>query len=632
MRIPLSILIVLLALTLTAGSARAQGPADEPPPPPAQSIEELEGRLTAIMDEHSVPGAAVVLVTGDEVLWEGALGVADVESGRPVTPETLFRIGSISKSFVGLAALQLEERGQLDLNAPLAEVAPEVAFENRWEATDPVRVVHLIEHTSGFANLRPRHYLLNDGGLTLEEGLAETASLRRSQWRPGTYNQYSNVGPGVAAYVIQKIVGEPYEAYVAESIFEPLGMASATFFVTDAILPRLATSYAADGRSALPHTNIILRPSGAITVEPREMAPFLQMLLNEGRYGESTIVAPDSIERMRRPATMLGARNGLEVGYALGSTPYETDGFTYFGHSGGVDGFTSDYGVLPEGDRGYFLVLNSANGAAIYEMIEEIHRFLTRDLSPPPAPESAALSEAELDALVGSYAPTVPIMGEPLQPLEAAFAFFDVTHDGENLTLNSPLTGVSTLYPLGPRQFRGEEGRGASIAFTEDAEGRMILQDGLGLNARRIAPWELWLRLGTALLFVVGLVTTLLFALIWIPRLLLRRLNAPHLSVRLFPLLALLAFLGMYVTVFVAALGGDAAATFGRPTAPALVIFLLSLAFGLFSAAGFVQALRELRWPIVRGVKLHSLLVSSVNLIVAVAMVGWGLIGYMSWR
>ena len=66
-------------------------------------------------------------------------------------------------------------------------------------------------------------------------------------------------------------------------------------------------------------------------------------------------MTPASIERMRRPATMLGARNGLEVGYALASTPYEMDGFTYYGHSGGIDGFVSDYGVLPEGDLGYFI-------------------------------------------------------------------------------------------------------------------------------------------------------------------------------------------------------------------------------------------------------------------------------------
>ncbi len=121
-------------------------------------------------------------------------------SGRDATGDTLFRIGSISKMFVSLSVLMLQEQGQLALDDLVRSRIPDVAFENPWEQTDPVRIVHLLEHTTGFDDLTFREYA-HGRLVTLKEGLDYEPRSRKSRWRPGTRFSYCNSGPPMAAYI-----------------------------------------------------------------------------------------------------------------------------------------------------------------------------------------------------------------------------------------------------------------------------------------------------------------------------------------------------------------------------------------------------------------------------------------------
>ena len=113
-----------------------------------QTIDELLTAIDAVLQEHDTPGIAIAIVNEDGPEYIGALGMADVESGTAADADTLFRIGSTSKMFVGLSVLQLVEEGRLSFEDKLADLAPEIEFENPWEETDPVRLVHLLEHTT----------------------------------------------------------------------------------------------------------------------------------------------------------------------------------------------------------------------------------------------------------------------------------------------------------------------------------------------------------------------------------------------------------------------------------------------------------------------------------------------------
>jgi len=165
-------------------------------PKPAQSIGELQQQLEKILKETHTPGVSVAIVGRDGPEWIAGLGTADVANGTPVTPETLFRIGSTSKAFVSLSILKLANEGKLSLQDPVRRLAPEVWFENRWEATDPVRVVDLLEHTTGWDDLHLREYakdVLRQWAFgrrsTMTITRASHAGHRGRAWRTATRDQ-----------------------------------------------------------------------------------------------------------------------------------------------------------------------------------------------------------------------------------------------------------------------------------------------------------------------------------------------------------------------------------------------------------------------------------------------------------
>src|SRR6266513_4827356 len=147
---------LLLSVTTTCpalGADDTSGP---------KSIPELQMRIETVLQETKTPGAAIAIVSRDKVQWVAGIGKADVAANKPVTAETLFRIGSVSKGFAALAALKLQEEGKLKLTDTVKQWVPEVAFINPWEATDPVRLVHLMEHTAGFDDIHLREYAHNE--------------------------------------------------------------------------------------------------------------------------------------------------------------------------------------------------------------------------------------------------------------------------------------------------------------------------------------------------------------------------------------------------------------------------------------------------------------------------------------
>ena len=142
-------LVALVALSCAAASALAQGQ-DDPVP---QTVEEFRGAAARVLAETGVPGAGLALVRQNGVEWVGGVGYADREQQSPVTADTAFRVGSISKTFVAMGLVQLAEDGFLNLDAPVQEVAPDIEIDNPWDETHPVLVIHLLQHTAGFDDM-----------------------------------------------------------------------------------------------------------------------------------------------------------------------------------------------------------------------------------------------------------------------------------------------------------------------------------------------------------------------------------------------------------------------------------------------------------------------------------------------
>ena len=623
---------LLVALVVPVSAAAAQGTDSVAPP---RTVLELEARIRDVLAETHTPAIGIALVTRDSALWIAGLGIADVASGRPATDHTLFRIGSTSKAFVSLLALQLEEQGVLSLDDPVRARAPEIAFANRWEATHPVRIVHLLEHAAGWDDLALRDYATNDPSLTLRAGLDANPKTRTSRWRPGTRVSYCNSGPGVAAYIAERVTGQPFEDLVRERLFRPIGMTTATYLVPDPP-EALATLYHTDGVTPFPYWHILQRPAGAINASARDMAAYVRFLLNRGTVAGRQVVPTDAVVRMERPRSSLTARSGLALGYGLHLSTYVDSQFVWVGHDGGVAGGLTMMGYRPDQSVGFAFMINSGSGEALRQISRLVRDFLTRDaaVSPPPTAPISDLARAR----AGWYRADNPRV-QGLYFIERIFGVVRL-RTADSVLLVRPLTGKTRRFvPVDERRFRQPFEPAATLALVDDGDnGRPAAIELMGYllptSLRRVPAWTVWVPVVVGVVFALGSVVTVLFALLWGARLVWRRVRRrptaiPHLAVRLWPLVALLMLGGFYAVIALSL--EEIIPRFGAPTVWSIGALVCSTLFPIAAAGGVIAVLRAPRATTGRVTWWYGAVVSTANLIVAAYLVANGIFAWRSW-
>ena len=624
-RIALTPPAVLLVL---AAAVHAQNAAEEKPAP--TSFEELEAGITGILEETATPGVGIAVVSPDEILWIAGIGKADVASGRPATAETLFRIGSTSKGFVSLAVLKLQEEGRLSLDDTLRERAPEIEFVNRWEETDPVRLVHLLEHTSGFDDIHLAEYASNDPKpVTLREGLDHHPDSRITRWRPGTRFSYCNSGPAAAAYVVEKVTGQRFEDYVQASFFEPIGMTSATYFLTEEVERGGATLYQADGMTPNPYWHISMRPSGAINASARDMAAYLRFYLQRGSLDGQPLLSQASIERMERATSTWGAQAGLGAGYGLSNYTSAEQGFVFHGHEGGVNGGLTEMAYLPEHGLGYAFMINSGNGESYSGISDLVRGFLVRNLPEPRLPTPAMVPTELASIYAGFYIPASPRAAVE-QFADNIVGQVRLSTNGESLHLEPLLVGDARDYVAVTDRLARRSGRSlTSLALLETGNDATFIEAD-SQTFRRIPGWIAWGKIVWLAMATFLLATSILFALVWVPRRLFGRLKiAPHLSVRVWPLVSILALVG-FVAIFVVGLA-DAIPRLGQVTVYSVGQMVLSIVFAATALWALVAVLRARNARMNRIVWWHSLVVAASANSIALYLLYWGLIGLRTW-
>ncbi len=625
-------LFVLVFGLCISGCSKHEKEEEKPPP---QSLTELEQSIRDILQETKTPGVGVALVTKEEVPWVAGIGKADVEADKDVTTDTLFRIGSISKSFVSLAVLKLQEEGRLHLEDRIHDRAPEVAFTNRWEDSEPVRLVHVLEHTAGFDDIALCEYAASDPTIGLRDALAFHPPSRTARWRPGTHFSYCNSGPVVAAYVVEKAAGVRFENFIQEQFFDPLEMKTASYFLTESVKRNLAKSYGNDGRREIAYWHIIDRPSGSINATPTEMAHLVQMLLGRGKYKGVALLKPESIERMETPMTTLAGQQGLRAGYALGNYTSSYKGFLFQGHNGGIEGFLSSYAYLPDHGVGYFFSINAGNAEGFKKIEDLLRSYLTRDLSKPAMPAAYEGSADRFHVWAGYYEPITPRV-ELTRFLERLLGILHIKAEDEKL-LAQPVLGESKEWiPVAEGQFRSKDDPVATVAFLRGDSGESILQSYAGStrgNFRLIPGWLAWTEWLLTALSLLLMLSSILFALIWVPRKLFRRMQGvPGMSIRVIPLLSIFCLAGAFALLILPSSDADALfAHFGKLTVWSIGVCALTWLFAVGAVAGLVQIFRARNWPIRRGVYIHALLVSLANVIVLSYLAYWGIIGLRTW-
>jgi CubicO group peptidase (beta-lactamase class C family) len=600
-------------------------------PPHPKTLQEVQQAMKDVLDREHVPGAGVALVANGQVLWCGGIGEADIAAKRAVNCETEFRVGGISKTFVALALLKLQEDGKINLYARLQDVAPEIPSKNLWGATHPVRIVNLLEHTAGFDDMEPSeiYNFRHRYDFPLLDVFKRFGEPQTVRWPPGTRMSFSNPGNAVAAYLIEKVSGMPFDQYIRDNFLRPMGMEHADYTFKEANRALLATGYEGNPPRPSKYPFIYLRPAGDLKASPGELAKLVQLLLRRGKAGDAQLLNTESIFRMETPETTWAAKNGLRLGYGLCNCTSVDGGVVTHGHDGGIEGFVSSYRYMPEQNWGYVILLNSGNSQQALDSLNRLAiDFLSKDFLKPQQPV-ITFPLKSLKMFTGYYAPRAP--------RSQLFAFIDDLTGGTRIRIiNGKLTRSGLfgrpepLLYVGKNLFRGEkEPEGTTVFFVTPTGNWAVVGSGLdGIPySERSSLALLFLRIALLSLCMSLMLTSLPYALVW---LFLKAIGAMkdvrHLSVRVVPLLATLALL--IVPPCAMKLDGT---HIGRLNLWTAGIFLGTFFFPLLSILGMVLVLRAPKEEIHRAVRIHSLLVSSACCVLTGFLLSWHLLAVRLW-
>jgi CubicO group peptidase (beta-lactamase class C family) len=413
--------LTVLALALTAGPALAQtGPApaiSQPkavasaPAAPASSSAHaltaddlgayLDGMIPYAMGRGDVAGIVVVVVKDDRVLFEKGYGFADVKTRIPVDPKTtLFRPGSISKLFTWTAVMQLVAQHRLDLDR---DVNAYIDFKIPDAFGKPITLRNLMTHTPGFEEaIRNLGTTDPKAMMALGPYLKEWVPTRI--YPPGEVSAYSNWGAALAGYIVQRVSGEPIEAYIANHIFAPLDMHHASFAqpLPPALAGDMSRGYELGSGEAKPFEYIDVSPAGALSASGEDIAHFMIAHLNDGAYGSARILDAATAQLMHATAFRPDPRL---PGMALGFYHEDRNGETIIGHGGDTMYFHSDLHLLLDRHVGLFFSQNSQGKPDARIRKALFDGFMDRYFPAPATAELPTLKTAASDAklIAGSY-------------------------------------------------------------------------------------------------------------------------------------------------------------------------------------------------------------------------------------
>jgi CubicO group peptidase (beta-lactamase class C family) len=317
------------------------------------------------MKRHKIPGLSIAVVDRDGILWSAGFGRTG-KGKQPVTPETLFSIQSMSKTFTATAVMFAVQDGLVDLDTPITEYLPEFTVNSRWEKNPQHKMTlrHLLTHTAGFTHEAPIGNNLD----TLYDSFEEHVLSIQDTWlrnRVGAKYNYSNLGIDLAAYILQVKSGMPFEEYMKKKVFDPLGMyASSVDYDFVEQFPDRALGHApfiAKVPVAIP-----MVAAGGVYTSAAELSSFVRFHLNRGTIEDQRLLEARLIDTMH---TSPEISKGYGLGIAIG-TKHET---YFLNHNGGGFGFLTTMTWYPEYGIGCIVLTNSTNhGGQNVKIADEI--------------------------------------------------------------------------------------------------------------------------------------------------------------------------------------------------------------------------------------------------------------------
>ncbi len=355
-----------------------------------------------LMASEHIAGAAVAVAQRGQVIFEQGFGYRDVQRKLPVTPETIFGIASVSKSFTALAIMQLVDAGLLSVDDPVTKYLPEWRLSG-VDDMSAIKVRHLLSHTTGLPPMRRRQDIATFG--------EHMDFLRDEEYtmlgRPGEYFSYCNDTFLLLGEIIERLSGRIYRKYMTEHLLDALGMYRSTYSIEeltrfqDVTVPYLwnqqTEEWDAKEWPALGNFEV----GGGVRSCVRDLLKYGQVYASGGQYNGEQIVSPQSINAMRRPMY----RSGRKTWYcfALQVTP-DHHGYTLVEHGGSQVGVASNFGFVPEADTVVVVLTNTSGASASALWIAAMNTALGLPLDSQRSvePEYDPTAE-EIASILGTY-------------------------------------------------------------------------------------------------------------------------------------------------------------------------------------------------------------------------------------
>jgi len=391
-----------------ASATASEKPTAANPPSAPHALERadlepfFDGIIPLQLERSDVAGATVLVMKNGKDLLRKGYGFSDVSKKKPVDPETtMFRLASVSKLFTWISVMQLGERGKLDIDA---DVNKYLDFQIAPAFGKPITLRNLMTHTGGFEE-EIRDILLTDPkkATPLREFLM--GNQPRRIFPPGEVPAYSNYGVGLAGYIVQRASGEPFQQYVAEHIFQPLGMKHSSFYQP---LAEDLSSFASNGyqnnteKPAVGFEMFSPAPAGGVSSTAPDMGRFAQALLNGGAWEGHRILKTEILNAMW--TKQFGTSDALPA-MCMGFYQTWRNGLHFIGHDGDLIAFHSMFLLEPQEKLVIFISYNSA-GSANKTRTEILTAFADRYYPYPQTPEFQKLPLDELKAIAGTYQAT----------------------------------------------------------------------------------------------------------------------------------------------------------------------------------------------------------------------------------
>ena len=274
----------------------------------APEIPGVRDQMRRLVEAHEVAGVVTLVATPDRVIHLNATGQADIAKDRPMRPDSIFWIASMTKPVTATAVLMLQDEGKLSVEDPVERYLPEFrTLKTRDGSPAPVTIRHLLTHTSGLSETAPLEAI----GIKTLAGLIPLYVAKPVQFPPGTKWTYCQSGINTAARVVEVVSGVPFDEFLDRRLFGPLGMKDTTFYLTDEQLPRLARSYRKTDQGELKEAeNMILfgksptsrdrfpAANGGLFSTAPDYVRFCQMILRKGESAGKRFLKPESVALM----------------------------------------------------------------------------------------------------------------------------------------------------------------------------------------------------------------------------------------------------------------------------------------------------------------------------------------------